>query len=136
MQERCDTYLIGRKTYEVVLLLTGGTFPQAALYECFVLSKQDRQDEKGVQFYKGPIELLVKNLQKKEGKDIYCDGGGEVVHLLMSKNLIDEYIISVIPTILGDGIRLFKGGTLPINTRLKNSQQYKSGLVQLRYERI
>jgi dihydrofolate reductase len=110
MQERSDTYIVGRKTYEMVLQLTGGMFPQSKMYKCYVITRQTRERENGVTFFNGEIEWLITKLKREEGKDIYCDGGGEIVKLLMQKNLIDEYIISVIPTILGNGKRLFIGG--------------------------
>lgn len=131
-----DTYIVGRATYEVVLKLTGGTFPPAERFKCYVITRQDREPENGVTFYKGPIEDLVQKLKAEPGKNIYCDGGGMIVKLLMEQNLIDEYIISVIPTLLGDGKRLFHGGTPGIKLKALSSHSYDSGLVQLRYERV
>ncbi len=130
-----DTYIVGRNTYNVVLKLTGGEFPHAKSLDCYVLTRQERESENGVQFYNGNIETLVQDLKAKEGKGIYCDGGAEVVQLLMEKDLIDEYIISVIPIMLGDGKRLFKGGVEGLNLKALPSKQYDSGLVQLHYER-
>ena len=106
-----DTYIVGRKTYDTVLKLTGVTF------------------------YNGDIEELINGLKSEDGKDIYCDGGGQIVKLLMEKNLIDEYRVSVIPIILGDGKRLFKGGTPMINLKTLPSKQYESGLMHLRYKK-
>lgn len=128
-----DTYIVGRATYDVVMKLTGGVFPQAEMYDCYVITRQDRPDENGVTFYNGDIEELITNLKSEEGKDIYCDGGGQIVKLLMEKNLIDEYIISVMPIILGDGKRLFLGGTPGIKLKAKPSTYYDTGLVQLHY---
>lgn len=128
-----DTYLVGRKTYEVVLKLTGGEFPQAKQHKCYVITRQNLPEKDGVTFYNGNLEELISNLKKENGKHIYCDGGGEIVKLLMDKNLIDEYIISVIPTILGDGKRLFKGGIKPINLKVMPYKHFESGLVQLHY---
>ena len=136
MMKRSDTYLVGRKTYQIVLDLCQGKFPQAEQLNCIVLTRQQRAAENGVDFYSGSIEELVENLKAKPGKDIYCDGGSEIVKLLMDKNLIDEYIISVIPTILGDGIRLFAGGIDSIKLKLLKSESFETGLVQLQYERI
>ena len=130
---RVDTYLVGRKTYDIVLKLTGGIFPQASLHKCYIITRQHRESENGVTFYNGDLETLIHNLKAEEGKHIYCDGGGEIVKLLMEKNLIDEYIISVIPIILGDGKRLFQGGTPHINIKAMPSKQFESGLVQLHY---
>lgn len=131
-----DTYIVGRKTYDIVLKLTGGSFPIADQHKCYVITRQKRDNKNGITFYNGDIEQLILDLKKEEGKNIYCDGGGQIVQLLMDKNLIDEYIISVIPIILGDGKRLFKGETPLINLKALPSKQYKSGLIQLRYERV
>ncbi len=54
----------------------------------------------------------------------------------MQDDLIDEYIISVIPILLGDGKRLFFGETSVLNVKALPSKYYKSGPVQLRYCRI
>ena len=49
------------------------------------------------------------------------------------KNLIDEFILSIIPIILGDGKRLFLGETPRIKLKSKSSENYETGLVQLHY---
>lgn len=136
LNERVDTYIVGRSTYDVILKLTGGKFPQSEKHDCYVITRQKRENENGVTFYNGKIEDLISKLKNEEGKDIYCDGGGQIVKLLMEKNLIDEYIISVIPTILGDGKRLFIGGTKNIKLKAKPSRYFDTGLVQLHYEKV
>ncbi|MBL4561480.1 MAG: dihydrofolate reductase [Labilibaculum sp.] len=133
--ESVDSYIVGRKTYDTVLKLTGGTFPPAKQHKCYVITRQERESENGVTFYNGDIETLVNRLKSENEKNIYCDGGGQIVKLLMEKNLIDEYRVSVIPIILGDGKRLFKGGTSMISLKALPSKQYESGLIQLRYEK-
>lgn len=129
-----DTYIVGRKTYEVVLNLVG-SFPQAKQYDCYILTRQTIPNQSGITFYNGDIVALIRGLQQKEGKNIYCDGGGEVVHLFMEHDLIDEYIISVIPAVLGQGKRLFLGKTQARAIRLTSVKEYETGLVQLRYIR-
>lgn len=130
-----DTYIVGRVTYETILKLTGGVFPQADQYKCYVLTRQARASENGVSFYNGNIEDLVGKLKKEDGKNIYCDGGGQIVKLLMQKNLIDEYIISIIPIILGDGKRLFLGETPGIKLKASSVKKFETGLVQVRYQK-
>lgn len=129
-----DTYIVGRKTYEVVLNLVG-SFPQAKQYDCYVLTQQTLPGQDGITFYNGDIAALIQGLRQKEGKNIYCDGGGEVVHLFMENDLIDEYIVSIIPTILGEGKCLFLGKTHPRTVKLASVKEYETGLVQLRYIR-
>jgi dihydrofolate reductase len=36
-----DTYIVGRKTYDKVLQLTGGVFPQAEEFECYVITWEE-----------------------------------------------------------------------------------------------
>jgi len=130
-----DTYIVGRKTYETVLKLTGGEFPVSEQHKCYVITRQERKNENGITFYSGNIKELINKLKSETGKTIYCDGGGQIVKLLMDENLIDEYRVSIIPIILGDGKRLFKGGTPMINLTALPSKHYESGLVHLRYEK-
>jgi dihydrofolate reductase len=135
MMNRSDTYIVGKKTYDVVLGLTGGDFPQAKLFDCYVITHQELYSKEGITFYNGDIKSLVKKLKSAEGKDIYCDGGSQIVKLLMEESLIDEYIISIIPISLGDGIKLFQGGTARHNLELIKSESFETGLVQVHYKK-
>lgn len=130
-----DTYIVGSKTYDTVLELTGGSFPAAERHDCYVITRKERKSAQGLTFYTQGIEQLIKDLQSKEGKNIYCDGGAMVVKMLMDKNLIDEYIISVMPIILGDGKRLFIGETPGIGLEAISSKQFESGVIQVHYKR-
>lgn len=131
--ETVDTYIVGSRTYEKVLSMTGGVFPPADKHKCYIITRQERADENDVTFYNKGVENLVKELKSKEGKNIFCDGGAMVVKMLMDENLIDEYRISVIPIILGDGKRLFRGETPTINLKALPCKQYDTGVVQLHY---
>lgn len=130
-----DTYIIGRKTYDKVLQLTGGQFPQAEKLDCYVITRQERNDVNGISFYNGDLEELISRLKRVEGKNIYCDGGGEIVTLLMKKDLIDEYIVSVVPIVLGGGKRLFSADTPRIHLTSQPPRYFETGLVQLHYHR-
>ncbi len=113
-----------------------GEFPQAQQYDCYVLTRQNRESENGITFYNGSIKALIDQLKAKPGKDIYCDGGGEIVKLMMAEHLIDEYIISIMPIMLGGGKRLFKGSGVRESVEAVSSKQYESGLIQVHYKRV
>jgi len=136
LNDEVDTYIVGRVTYDTVVDITGGSFPPAAQHKCYVLTRSERRNENKVEFYNGDIAILIDKLKSQKGKHIYCDGGGQVVNLLMRQNLIDEYRISIVPIILGDGKRLFFGETPKENLRLVSCKQFKSGLVQVCYKRV
>jgi len=132
--QQIDTYIVGRKTYEKVIDLIG-TFPAAKDYDCYVLTRQDRTPEEGITFYSGDIVELINQIRAEEGKHIYCDGGAEIVKLFMQADLIDEYIISIIPILLGEGKRLFIGGISTQGLIHQSTKTFESGLVQLHYLR-
>lgn len=127
-----DTVLLGRKTYEQVL--TFGDFPYCEK-DCYVFSSKSQTNTDYVQFADGDIVNFVDDLKKKEGKDIWLVGGSKLIKSFMSYDLIDEYIISMIPMILGEGIPLFKNcGSQHL--KLLDIKRYTIGLVQLHYTRI
>lgn len=137
LQNKVDTYIVGNTTYQTVLKLTNGAFPQAEMYNCYVITRQEIKNKEGITFYNGDIETLIHQLKSKEGKDIYCDGGGQIVKLLQEKDLIDEYVISIMPILLGDGKRLFLGGNKNrIKLKLEETKSYDTGLVKVKYKRI
>jgi dihydrofolate reductase len=113
-----------------------GEFPQRKNFPCYVITRQNLPNEDNLTFHGGDVEALVNRLKKEGRGDIYCDGGGQIVKLFMEADLIDEYIISIIPTLLGSGKRLFSGGATPGSIRLIKQEQFSSGLVQLKYERL
>ena len=133
--ETVDTYIVGRKTYDTVKELCNGEFPAGKRHKSYVITTRQKPDENCVEFYTGNLIDLVKNLKQQPGKNIYCDGGAEIVKTLMNHDLIDIYIVSVIPILLGDGKRLFKGETPLYDIELIDSTTFPSGLVQLTYER-
>jgi dihydrofolate reductase len=60
----------------------------------------------------------------------------EIANQLIKNHLIDEYIISVIPILLGDGIVLFKDGRPQQKLELISTKQFEKGLAQLHYHRV
>ena len=127
-----DTVIIGRKTYSKVIEM-GYDYPHTdkAVY---IITRTKQDDIGSFKFYTENLTDLVTDLKKQEGKDIYCDGGAEIVNQLLKNNLIDEYRISIIPILLGNGIKLFKGKFSEQKLSLLSSKQFKKGLVQVHYK--
>ncbi|WP_394522460.1 GNAT family N-acetyltransferase [Lacrimispora sp. JR3] len=102
-----DTVLMGYNTYEqVVTVLSPGEWVYADK-KTYVLTHRDMEDKPGICFTREPLEVLLDRLKKEEGKGIWICGGSCLVGQLMEKNLIDEYHLTVMPVLLGKGIRLF-----------------------------
>jgi dihydrofolate reductase len=73
--------------------------------------------------------------ENQAGKAIWLMGGGELIREFLAQDLIDEFILSVHPVLLGDGIALFPPGFRKMELKLKQTQQFESGLLQLIYVR-
>lgn len=130
--DRIDTIIIGRKTYEKVLSMGYEySFPDKTVY---VATSHTRPSVGTTHFYTGNLKDLVLWLKGQPGKHIYCDGGSEIVNALLHERLFDEFVVSVIPTLLGSGIRLFQTDQPPQHIELLQAQSFESGLVQLHYE--
>ena len=67
-------------------------------------------------------DLAAEAGKRKQGQDIVVMGSASVVRTLMADDLIDEYRLLVFPLVLGEGTRLFPGGTAPVNLALVSAQ--------------
>lgn len=132
--ETIDVVILGRKTYDKILSM-GIDWPYGDR-EVYILTRTPKPDSGNIQFYSGSLPDLISSLKNQEGKHIYCDGGAETVHQLLQDDMIDEMTISIIPVLLGDGIRLFKGGIQEKKLEFINAKTFEKGLVQLRYIRV
>ena len=128
-----DTVIIGRKTYEKVIEM-GYEYPHKDK-DVYIVTRTAKPSIGNFKFYTGELTQLVNSLKNQSGKHIYCDGGAEIVNELIINDLVDEYIISVIPILLGDGIKLFKDGRPEQKLELVSAKQFGKGLTQLHYKR-
>lgn len=129
-----DTILMGWNTYlQVVTKLS----PKEWVYKEFttyVITHNEHTFSEQIRFVNiNPVEL-VKRLKEKEGKDVWICGGANLIQQLVNEDLIDYYYITVIPMLLGSGIRLFENGKNAIKLRLLNTQSY-NGMTDLIYIR-
>jgi dihydrofolate reductase len=101
----------------------------------YVITRTERASVGRTTFYSGSLTDLVQRLKSGNGKNIYCDGGAEIINELLLHNLIDEFIISVIPVLVGNGTRLFKDNRPEQQLEFVSVKSFETGLTQLRYKR-
>ncbi len=129
-----DTVVMGYKTYhQVTTELSPGkwVYPDKTTY---VLTHRDIKSMEQLIFTDRDIAELITDLKNEEGLDIWICGGASLINQLTAANLIDRYWITVIPTILGKGIRLFKPAKQKIDLKLIDMKSY-NGMTDLIYER-
>ena len=78
----------------------------------------------------------MKKLKRRQGKDIYLGGGGELCRSFLQEDLVDELYLGLGPVLLGDGIQAFPPKFPQRNFRLTECKYYSNGSVGLRYERV
>lgn len=128
-----DTLIIGRKTYDYVKREIGTSHYDNGDRDVYVITRTPRPNTGRTIFYTGNLTDLIKKLKSEPGKHIYCDGGAEVINELLQHQLVDEFIISVIPVLLGEGTRLFKDGRPEQTLEFAGVKTFETGLTQLHY---
>jgi dihydrofolate reductase len=128
-----DTIIIGRKTYDTLVNM-GFEYPHQDK-NVWIITRNTSLEHEVFTYYSGDLSTLIHELKAQPGSAIYCDGGAEIAHELMKFGLIDEFVISIVPVLLGDGIKLFSETRPEHPLHLISVNTYESGLVQLHYVR-
>ena len=127
-----DTTVLGRKTYEVSLGL-GAQFSSRSRTLVFSRQAPPADAPSAVVFVTEPIGPFVERLRAQGGKDIWLMGGGEIIASFLDAHAIDEFVISVVPVFIGEGIPLIARGPRTDLLELLSSERFPDGLVQNRY---
>lgn len=129
-----DTVVMGWNTYhQVTTELSPGIWPYEGL-QTYVFTHRTVAPEAGITFIDEDPAGLVARLQSEPGKMIWICGGASIVQQLVNRGMIDRFHISIIPVLLGHGLRLFDGGFPLEKLRLMETRNY-DGIVDLVYER-
>ena len=133
--ETIDTIILGRRTYDWVMKEIGPSHYDNGTRDVYVITRTAKPNVGRTTFYTGSLPDLVNQLKSKEGKNLYCDGGAEIIHELLKNDLVDEFTIAVIPVLVGNGTRLFKDNRPEQVLEFIGSKSYDTGLIQLHYKR-
>jgi dihydrofolate reductase len=131
-----DTAIMGRKTLEVGLKMSGGSLPDMGWATYVFSHSQPPGERKGWTFVNESPAAFVAKLRKSPGKDIWLMGGGELAREFLKADLVDELYIGVVPVLLGEGIPLFPSGFPQRNFSLVENKTFSRGMIALKYERV
>ena len=129
LMAQVDTLLIGRTTYDAVLGFE--PWPYAGK-RVVVLSHRDFAPRHGEQRRAGGVRDVLEELAGEGCRHVYLDGGA-VIRAALREGVIDGLTLSVLPVVLGRGVRLFEDGLPRSHWRLEATRQLPSGVAQLRY---
>lgn len=129
-----DTVVMGWNTYRQIVAELS---PHEWVYRdltAYVVTHRALPSTDLIKFTQRPPCRLVEELRREPGKAVWICGGGNLIQPLLRDGLIDEFHISVIPTLLGGGIRLFE--ELPEERKLRLTRtRTGNGIVELIYTR-
>lgn len=129
-----DTILMGWNTYyQIVTELS----PEEWVYNdftTFVITHKKYVSSDKIRFENIDPVGLIKRLKEENGKGIWICGGANLVKQLINEDLIDCYYITIIPILLGSGIRLFENAQHEIKLKLLDTRSY-NGMTELIYAR-
>lgn len=128
-----DALVEGSKTYEQALSFDQWPHPGKP---CWVFTKRRLEvKQPEVTLTSGTPSEVIAQLGSLGFRRVWLVGGAQMAASFRADGLITEYVLSVIPVLLGAGIPLFAGDGPRENLKLVESKSYPTGLVQLRYRR-
>jgi dihydrofolate reductase len=129
--KQCGTAIMGSKTYEQALSFNSWFEGMEGVV--FTSRKLPAFEGKPIKFISGDPVPIVEELRKKE-KDCWLVGGGVLIADFIDHRLIDEFIVTIVPRLLGKGILLCPSIKNISKLQMLASNIYKDGVVQLKYE--
>jgi dihydrofolate reductase len=134
--ETIDCYVMGSRTYETALDFdTKGLGWAYGDKPTLVLTRRELpKTRRSVEFYAGDLRQLVNERLRPNFRSIWFVGGGAVAGECLRLGLADEVRYSILPILIGDGIRFFDRLDGDVALHLVEVKGYRSGMVALRYE--
>jgi len=132
-QRTIDTILLGRKTFDLSLEL-GATFGGRTRSYVFSRRPPPASLPRGVEFVSEPIERFVTRLRERMGKNVWMMGGGDLIASFLDAGAIDEFIVSIVPVFIGEGIPLIAPRHREQQLSLHSVKPFPDGVVQVHYE--
>ena len=129
-----DTVIMGWRTYhQVTTELSPDKWIYSELTSC-IITHRTLPSTDNLKFVRDDPCNIIQKLKQEPGWGIWICGGANIIQPLIRADLIDEYYISIIPTLLGSGIRLWGENEEEIKLKLLHTQSY-NGIIELVYTR-
>ena len=126
-----DTILMGRKTYEASRGHGGGGMPGVNAY---VFSRTLKQKDCPGVTVTADARGTIAEIKTKAGKDLWLFGGGGLFRSLLEQGLVDAVEVTVVPVLLGGGVKLLPEPYDVHKLKLAKHRVYeKTGTVSLEY---
>jgi dihydrofolate reductase len=131
-----DAFLLGRRTYDIFAAswpnATDPDDPVASRLNTlpkYVASTTLRDPQwANSTVLEGDLAAAVRELKKREGRELQVHGSGALVRFLLDNDLVDRLNLLVFPVIVGAGRRLFPDQGMATGLTLDGSRTTPSGV--------
>ena len=130
--KECDTVIMGKKAYDDAPENSLEIYNEKKIY--VITNSEQAPAMENVEYIKGDIVGKIKSELQSEGKSIFLYGGADIIDMFVKEDMIDEYIVGIIPCILGKGRKLFKDNNPMIKLNLEK-YSIIDGITMLRYSK-
>ena len=130
--------VLGRKTYEIFAAYwpnsddTGAEPLNKATKHVASTTLKELEWENS-RLIEGEVPDGVRALKQEEGSELQVHGSANLIQTLLEHGLIDEFRLWTFPLVLGNGKRLFEGGTVPAGFDVASSQVSSTGVIMATY---
>lgn len=129
-----DTIIWGRRTYDESLARGGAPDVGQKIKNYVFTHHPPEAGTPGVEFVNQPVGDFARRLRGQPGKDIFMMGGGGVIASFLDAGQIDDFMVHVIPTFIGEGIPLIRPDRRTVKLRLVSTHRFADGVVRLHYQ--
>lgn len=130
-----DTLVMGRKTYEAIIGFDV-EWPYGNCRTYIVTQNKELAITSPNTHLLNTIDANSLELLKKDStKDIWIVGGGQLISRFIELGQIDEMTLSIVPKLIGEGIRLFPPTQSEHDFELTRTESFENGLVNLHYKK-
>lgn len=125
-----DCLVMGSKTYEQILSFGAWPYDEKPTY--VLTSRELARAHEAVEFYSGDVEPLARSL-RDEHAHVWLVGGAPTAQAFLQADGVDVIRLTIIPILLGRGIRLFEDLERRRSLDLVGSTSFENGMVELHY---
>jgi len=132
--------LLGRRTYEIFAAYwpyIGNENPIAEkfnkIHKYVVALRPLAAKWEGTTVIDGDVVAGLRELKKQDGPDLVVHGSSELIQTLLANDLVDKLYVWTYPVTVGNGKRLFAGGSKAGNWKLVDHQVSSTGVIIAEY---
>src|SRR5215212_6350084 len=126
--------VLGRRTYEIFAAFwpqsdDPGAEPLNRATKHVASTTLKELEWENSKLIEGGVPERVRALKEQDGPELQVHGSANLIQTLLEHGLIDEFRLWIFPLVLGNGKRLFDGGTVPAGLELTSSQVSSTGAI-------